>query len=107
MAAIELANTWNFRLFCAEYVDFQRVADDLRLASSLYLRHSTESGDCIRREMHRGFDHARGSSKLAMAAASSSNICNTESILVTLSTRRTGASAFSSLSAPAFFTAWQ
>lgn len=45
--------------------------------------------------------------KLSSAAASSSNVCSTESILVMLSTRRTGASGFSSFSAPAFFTAWQ
>lgn len=45
--------------------------------------------------------------KLSIAEVSSSNVCSTESILVTLSTRRTGASGFSSLSSPAFFTAWQ
>jgi len=51
--------------------------------------------------------HPCGSSKLSIADASSSNICRTESILVTLSTRRTGVSGLSSLRAPAFFTAWQ
>ena len=106
MAAIELANAWNSRLFCAVYVALQGVADDLRLASSLRLRHSTESKHGVGSEMDRGFGHACGRSKLAIAAASSSNIGSSESILVTLSTRRTGVSAFSSFSAPAFFTAW-